>query len=214
MSYRNTTVAAALLVLSMTSCAPSSDTAESSGAQNVWLSYTTTDGSLAFDHRADWTVQEVEPLANDPAGGVSLQVNDAGGELIARLDTGIIAGLECAATDEDVKYTEYDTEPMPGLDSAQGTDQLFVYHSLASSSPERGEPVASYAVVSNVGDRGQCGLFDFFTFTDSSGGRFAGIYPADEVAAGQSDLEGAAEYGMSSEYRDVKRMLVSLRNGT
>ncbi|MCC3266738.1 hypothetical protein [Arthrobacter gengyunqii] len=213
MRYRNTTLAATtLLVLSMSSCAPAADTGETSRAAGAWPSYSTTDGSLAFEHRPDWTVEEIQPLANDPAGGVSIQVNDAGGDLIAQLDTGIITGLVCSDPDEAAQYTEYDSEPMPELDSAQGTDQRFVYHSLAFSTPDRGEPVATYAVISELGDRGQCGLFDFFTFTESSGGRFAGTYSAEDVSSGQSYLDGAAAYENSAEFRDVKRMLVSLRD--
>ncbi|MET4058898.1 hypothetical protein ABIB35_000427 [Arthrobacter sp. UYP6] len=213
MSYRNTTLAAAtLLVLSMSSCAVPADTGEPSSAPGNWPSYATPDGALAFEHRADWTVEEVQPLANDPAGGVSIQVNDAGGDLIARLDTGIITDLVCADPDEAVQYTEYDSQPMPELGSAQGTDQRFVYRSVAFSTPERGEPVATYAVVSEIGDRGQCGLFDFFTFTESSGGRFAGMYPVEALSPGQSYLDAAAEYKESPEFRDVKRMLMSLRD--
>lgn len=213
MRYRNTTLAAAtLLVLSMSSCALSTGTGEPSGAAGTWPSYTTPDGSLTFEHHPSWTVEEVEPLANDPAGGVSVQVNDAEGDLIAQLDTGIITGLVCADPDEAVQYTEYDSEPMPELDSAQGTDQRFVYRSVAFSTPERGEPVATYAVISELGDRGKCGLFDFFTFTESSGGRFAGRYSGEDTAPGQAYLDGAAAYENSVEFRDVKRMLVSLRD--
>ena len=212
MRYRNTTLAAAtLLVLSMSSCAGPSGTGEPSGAPAAWATYTTSDGSLVFEHREDWTVQEKPALANDPAGGVSVQVNDAGGDMIARLDTGLITDLVCSDPDEAVAYTEYDSEPMPELDSEQGTEQRFVYRSIAPSAPERGEPVATYAVISESGDRGQCGLFDFFAFTESSGGRVAGSYPSDEVGAGQSYLDGAADYANSAEFRDVKRMLVSLR---
>lgn len=213
MSYRNTTLAATtLLVFSMSSCAVSPDTGGSSDAPVAWPSYTTSDGSLAFDHPGNWTVEEVPPLANDPAGGVSVRVHDAGGGLVAQLDTGLIADLICADPDEGVKYTEYDSQPMPELDSVQGTDQRFVYRSVAFSNAERGEPVATYAVISEIGDRGQCGLFDFFTFTESSGGRFAGRYPAEEVAAGQSYLDAAAAYKNSAEFSDVKRMLTSLRD--
>lgn len=213
MRYRNTTLAAAtLLVLSMSSCAVPTDPNDTSGAPAAWESYTTPDGSLVFEHRADWTVQEKPALANDPAGGVSVQVNDAGGDMVARLDTGLITDLVCSTPDEAVRYTEYDTKPMPELDSEQGTEQRFVYRSIAPSSPERGEPVATYAVISEIGDRGECGLFDFFTFTESSGGRFAGEYPSEEVGAGQSYLEGAAAYENTDEFRDVKRMLVSLRD--
>ncbi|MFJ7748782.1 hypothetical protein ACIQXM_02365 [Arthrobacter sp. NPDC097144] len=216
MSYRNTTLAAAtLLVFSMSSCAVSPDTGGSPDARDDWPSYTTSDGALAFDHPGNWTVEEVPPLANDPAGGVSVRVHDAGGGLVAQLDTGLIADLICADPDEDVQYTEYDSQQMPELDSAQGTDQRFVYRSVAFSNPERGDPVATYAVISvisEIGDRGQCGLFDFFTFTESSGGRFAGQYPAEEVAAGQSYVDAAADYANSAEFSDVKRMLTSLRN--
>ena len=213
MRYRNTTLTAAtLLVLSMSSCASPSDTGQSPGAADTWSSYTTPDGSLSFEHPAGWTVTEIEPLANDPAGGVSVQVNDAGGDLIAQLDTGIITGLVCDDPDEAAQYTEYDSQPMPELDSAQGTDQRFVYRSVAFSTPERGGPVATYAVISESGDRGQCGLFDFFTFTESSGGRFTGRYSGEDAAPGQTYLDGAAAYENSAEYRDVKRMLVSLKD--
>ena len=213
MRYRNTTLAAAsLLVLSMSSCAGPSDTGEQSSAPAAWVSYTTADGSLVFEHRADWNVEEEPALANDPAGGISVKVNDAEGDTVARLDTGLIADLICSDPDVDVQYTEYDSELMPDLDSKQGTEQRFVYRSIAPSSPERGEPVATYAVISETGDRGQCGLFDFFTFTESSGGRFAGAYPSEELASGQSYLDGAANYVDSAEFRDIRRMLVSLRD--
>lgn len=213
MRYRNTTLAAAtLLVLSMSSCAGPSDTGGSSSEPAPWSSYTTTDGALVFEYPSAWTVQELPPAANDPAGGVSVQVNDAEGDAVARLDTGIITDLVCADPDVDVAYTEYDTEPMPELDSEQGTEQRFVYRSVTPSSPTRGEPIATYAVITEIGDRGECGLFDYFTFTKSSGGRFAGAYPAEEAAEGQSYLDGAAAYENTAEFRDVKRMLVSLRD--
>ncbi|AUZ87915.1 hypothetical protein CVO76_09960, partial [Arthrobacter agilis] len=41
-----------------------------------WTTYTTTDGSLSFDHPADWTVAAV-PEA--PPEGVAVVVGDAGG---------------------------------------------------------------------------------------------------------------------------------------
>ncbi len=213
MRYRNTTLAAAtLLVLSMSSCAAPPDTGGPGDDPANWPSFTTSDGSLSFEHHPAWTVEEIQPLANDPAGGVSVQVKDPGGDLMAQLDTGIIADLVCDSPDEAAQYTEYDSQPMPELDSAQGTDQRFVYRSLAFSTPERGEPVATYAVVSDFGDNSECGLFDFFTFTDSSGGRFSGRYSGDDAAPGQTYVDGAAAYENSDEYRDVKRMLVSLRD--
>ena len=51
-----------------------------------------------------------------------------------------------------------------------------------------------------------------FRFTESSGGRFAGEYPSEELTSGQSYLEGAQAYADSAEFQDVKRMLVSLRD--
>lgn len=200
-----------LLVISMSSCASPPVPRGQSTADASWNSYTTSDGALVFDHPTHWTVVEAAPLANDPAGGVSVRVLDAGGNTVASLDTGIIADLVCGP-DTAAAYEEYDTEAMPELASQQGTEQRFVYRSLAPGTPAGGDPVATYAVISGTGDRGGCGLFDFFSLTESSGGRFAGDYPEDSAAPGQSYLDGAAAYENSPEFRDVKRMLVSLRN--
>ena len=150
-------------------------------------------------------------MANDPAGGVSYQVYDADGDVIAWLDTGIITDQVCSGMQEPVTYTEYDSEPMPELESAQGTSQRFVYHSVV---PSAGEAMVTYAVVSAPppsAEQASCGLFDFFTLTASSGGRFAGVVPPDEGSDVSAHLEKAAAYANSDEFRDVKRMLVSLR---
>ncbi|MER2135900.1 MAG: hypothetical protein ABS910_14595 [Arthrobacter sp.] len=168
--------------------------------------------SLEFEHPSEWTVEQVSALANDPAGGVSYEVRDADGDVIAWLDTGIITDQVCTGMQEPVTYTEYDSQPMPELESAQGTSQRFVYHSVA---PSAGEAMVTYAVVSAPPpsqEQAACGLFDFFTLTESSGGRFAGVLPPDEGSDMPAHLEKAAAYADSDEFRDVKRMLASLRS--
>ena len=89
-------LAAALLLTSVSSCAaPPQEGPTSSASTRQWASYTTTDGSLRFEHPTDWDIREVPALANDPAGGVSLEVLDDGGRVLARLDTGIITDQSC-----------------------------------------------------------------------------------------------------------------------
>ncbi|MCQ2001604.1 hypothetical protein [Arthrobacter zhaoxinii] len=152
-------------------------------------------------------------LANDPAGGVSLEVLDGGGRILARLDTGVITDLSCTEPAAPASYVEYESVPMPELDSMQGTDQRFVYRSLAPSGPRNAQ--ATYAVVSGGQEgQGQCGLFDFVTLTDSSGGRFAGEYGDGSGDAQDTDtyLDGAERYRETQEYSDIKEMLTSLRN--
>ncbi|MDN3905399.1 hypothetical protein [Arthrobacter sp. YD2] len=209
---RNTLLAGALLLLAGTSsCAQVPDPPSSSSATSrPWSGYTTADGSLRFEHPQDWKVTELPALANDPAGGISVEVAEGSGRVVARLDTGIIADLSCTAPAGAASYTEYESVPMPELDSAQGSEQRFVYRSLAPSGTRSAQ--ATYAVVSGRQD-GNCGLFDFFTLTETSGGRFAGEYPAaDAQGDAQSYLDGAARYPDTQEYRDLRRMLTSLRN--
>ena len=241
MRYRNTLIAAGIMGgLCLPSCAvsPAPDAAPESASPG-WATYAVERSDLEFEYRTDWSVEEVAALANDPAGGVSLRVHDAGGRVIAWLDTGIITDQICTPLPEPVAYTEYDAAPMPGLISAQGTVQRFVYRSVVPAGG--GEAQVTYAVVSAPtpsAEEAACGLFDFFTLTESSGGRFAGAVPADggaEAAAGaegeagpgagpgpglgpgdhlekRDHLEKAAAFEESQEFRDVKRMLVSLHN--
>ena len=163
-------------------------------------------------------------MANDPSGGVSLRVYGADGTVIAWLDTGIITDQVCTGMQEPVTYTEYDSQNMPDLKSAQGDSQRFVYHSVvpapasapaSASAPATGEALVTYAVVSAPppsAEEAACGLFDFFTLTESSGARFSGVVPADEGSDVSAHLEKAAAYAGTDEFRDVKRMIVSLRS--
>lgn len=211
---RNAVLAAAALLLTVLSgCgdATEGDAAPSSFSARAWPNYTTADGALSFEYPPSWQVTELAALANDPAGGVSLQVADGSGRVLARLDTGIIADLSCTTAAEPGAYAEYEAVPMPELGSAQGTEQRFVYRSLAPAGERAAQ--ATYAVVSGRQQAGQCGLFDFFTLTASSGGRFAGEYlPGADTGDARAYLEGAERYRESDEYRDIKRMLTSLRN--
>lgn len=207
MRYRNTLIAGAVMAaLAVQSCAVPEP------ADSSWSDYKIDAASLEFEYRSDWSVRQVAALANDPAGGVSFEVYDADGDVIAWLDTGIITDQVCMGMQEPVTYTEYDSQPMPDLESAQGTSQRFVYHSVA---PASGEALVTYAVVSAPppsAEEAACGLFDFFTLTESSGGRFSGVVRPDEGSDVSAHLEKAAAYAGSDEFRDVKRMLVSLRS--
>lgn len=207
MGYRNTSAAAVLIaVMSVSSCA--SPPARQSEIPQ-WHTYTTADGQLTFEYPDDWSVNAVDPLANDPAGGVSVRVRDGSGRIVAALDTGLIVGQECLPPAEPTRYTEYETRPMPELAATAGTQQRFVYH---SADPAEGPSKATYAVVSGTEETGQCGLFDFFRFTESSGGRFMGEFVSGQPPESAEFLEEAAAYPQSGEYRDVLRMLTSLRN--
>ena len=153
-------------------CAAQRQEVPASSVPVTWPAYVTSDGALRFEYPPGWSVAEVPALANDPAGGVSLEVADGSGRVLARLDTGIIADLSCTAPAAPGAYREYESMPMPELHSEQGTEQRFVYRSLAPSGQR--EAQATYAVVSGQQQGPPCGLFDFFTLTESSGGRFAG----------------------------------------
>ncbi|WP_404321396.1 hypothetical protein [Arthrobacter luteolus] len=210
MRYRNTLFAAVITAgLAAASCAAPEP---SETASPDWSVYEVQAASLEFEYRSDWQVEQVEALANDPAGGVSLRVHDADGDVIAWLDTGIITDQVCMGMQEPVAYTEYDSQMMPDLESEQGTEQRFVYRSVA---PAAGEALVTYAVVSTPppsAEEAACGLFDFFTLTEASGGRFAGVVRPDEGSDMTAHLEKASAFAGSGEYRDVRRMLVSLRN--
>lgn len=210
MRYRNTLLAAVVTAgLAAASCAAPEP---SETASPEWTVYEVQAASLEFEYRSDWQIEQVEALANDPAGGVSLRVHDADGDVIAWLDTGIITDQVCLGMQEPVAYTEYDSQMMPDLESGQGTEQRFVYRSVA---PAAGEALVTYAVVSTPPpspEEAACGLFDFFTLTESSGGRFAGVVRPDDGSDMAAHLDKASAFAGSGEYRDVRRMLVSLRN--
>ena len=210
MRYRNTLLCAAVTAgLAVASCAAP---LPPETAAPDWSVYDVAAASLEFEYRSDWQVEQVAALANDPSGGVSLRIHDADGDVIAWLDTGIITDQVCLGMQEPVAYTEYDSQPMPELESEQGTSQRFVYHSAA---PAAGEAQVTYAVVSAPppsAEEAACGLFDFFTLTASSGGRFSGVVRPDEGSNVSAHLEKARSYAESGEFRDVKRMLVSLRS--
>lgn len=209
--YRNTLFAAVIMAgLTLSSCAVPQESEEE---PVTWRWYEVDAASLEFEHRSDWAVEEIDPIANDPAGGVSLEVRDGGGRLIAGLDTGVITDLVCTPTGQPPAYVEYDAQPMPELESAGGTEQRFVYRSV-SPAPGAGAQV-TYAVVSGpvpTPEAVACGLFDYFDLTESSGGRFSGAVHADEGSSVEQHLQKAAAFENSQEFRDVKRMLVSLRN--
>ncbi|MCQ1954242.1 hypothetical protein [Arthrobacter sp. zg-Y238] len=202
-------LAAALLLTSISSCAAPPQEGPTSSAPQ-WATYTTADSSLRFEHPSGWDIRELPARANDPAGGVSLEVVDDGGRVLARLDTGIITDLSCSEPAEPASYVEYESVPMPALESKQGSDQRFVYRSLAPSGGLAAQ--ATYAVVSGQQQSPECGLFDFFTLTESSGGRFAGEYAASSGVSQEEYLEGVSRYRETQEYRDLREMLTSLRN--
>ncbi|MEG9246683.1 hypothetical protein V6S67_01110 [Arthrobacter sp. Soc17.1.1.1] len=178
------------------------------GPPEGWVTYTTADGSLAFDHPAGWTVADA-PEA--PPAGVSVVVGDSTGRQLATLQTDLVTGAVCPA---ELPYSLLDAEPLPAL--AQGTvTPRFVFE--GRTDPAVADPVAAstlaYGITAAPEPTGAtaCPLAHFFPWPPS-GAAFGGVYDPFLVYPGKPPhIDTPHAYMETEEYQGIRAMITSLR---
>jgi hypothetical protein len=178
-------------------------------ASGDWKKYTTTDGQLAFDYPAEWTVRD--RAAEASPGGVFLEVLADTGKSIATLRTNMVTGAECT---EKYPYSLIDSEDLPALEQA-GQVPRFVFEGRAIASavdPAQSNPLA-YGITSAPEPSGSsaCPIFHFFTWPPS-GAMFGGAYnPFDTTPGNPPNVDTPQAYTETAEYKDLRKMITSLR---
>lgn len=174
-----------------------------------WKTFTTSDGTLAFDYPESWTIKDP---ADEPAeGGVAVDLVSDYGKTMATLRTNISTGAECTVK---FPFMVYDTEPVPAL-AQGGATPRFVYE--GRTGPETGDPAGSlslaYGITSGPEPTGDtaCPISQIFTWPPS-GATFGGVYdPFDTMPGGPQNVDTPEVYMDTPEYKYVKQAITSLR---
>ena len=185
---------------------PTTDTTEP--APGTWVTYTTSDGSLSFDHPAGWTVADApEP----PPAGVSIAIGDATGRQLATLQTNLVTGAVCPA---ELPHAQLDTEPLPALSQGTATPR-FVFE--GRTDPTVADPVAATTLAYGITSApeptgpGACPIAHFFSWPPS-GAAFGGIYDPYLIYPGKPQhIDTPQAYMETQEYQDIRAMITSLR---
>jgi hypothetical protein len=195
---------------SPTTSASPTTTASSSGTAAAWTKYTTSDGTLSFEYPAGWTIKEpAGPVP--PSGGVFVGISNAKNKQVATLRTNMVTGSECT---EKHPYSVLDSQPLPAL-AQGGTTPRFTFESRMDSSatdPAKMNQLA-YGITSVPEPTGTeaCPIFHFFTWPPS-GAMFGGAYdPLDTSGGGSPGVDTPEAYMQTQEYKDIKRMITSLK---
>ncbi|NYD78973.1 hypothetical protein [Arthrobacter cupressi] len=184
--------------------APSSGTPGNSA--ETWAAYKTKDDTLTFEHPARWTI--TDPAGQAAAGGIFLSVANEAGKQLATLRTNMVAGAECTTRSP---YSLLDSQPLPAL-AQKGTTPRFVFEGRQGTDPATPGPFA-YGITSSPAPSGPdaCPIFHFFTWPPS-GAAFGGAYNPMEAVEGATPGPDTPEaYMETQEYKDIKRMITSLR---
>lgn len=175
----------------------------------AWKTYTTSDGSLAFDYPESWTIKD--PAGEPAEGGVFVELVSDYGKTMATLRTNMVTGAECT---EKFPYMQYDSEPVPAL-AQGGVTPRFVYEGRTdptSSDPEQSLSLA-YGITTAPEPTGDtaCPMFHFFTWPPS-GAMFGGVHdPFDTTPGGPTNVDTPEAYKDTTEYKNVKQAITSLR---
>ena len=174
-----------------------------------WKTFTTSDGSLAFDYPESWTIKD--PAAQSAEGGLAVDLVSDYGKTMATLRTNMVTGAECT---EKFPFMLYDSEPVPAL-AQGGVAPRFVYE--GRTNPGSSDPAASltlaYGLTSAPEPTGDtaCPIFHFFTWPPS-GAMFGGVYdPFDTTPGGPMHVDTPEVYMDTTEYKNVKQAITSLR---
>lgn len=174
-----------------------------------WKTFTTSDGSLAFDYPESWTIKD--PAGQPAEGGVFVELVSDYGKTMATLRTNMVTGSEC---EEKFPFMMYDSEPVPALTQG-GVAPRFIYEGRtnpASSDPAESLTLA-YGITSGPEPTGDmaCPIFHFFTWPPS-GAMFGGVYdPFDTNPGGPTHVDTPEVYMDTTEYKYVKQAITSLR---
>lgn len=197
-----------------TSASPGTATPPAAPAPAGWKTFTTSDGSLAFDYPESWSIKDP---ADEPAeGGVAVDLVSDYGKTMATLRTNMVTGAECT---EKLPFMMYDAEPVPAL-AQNGVVPRFVYEGRTapvSDEYEADDPAGSlslaYGITSGPEPTGDtaCPISHFFTWPPS-GAMFGGVYdPFDTTPGGPMHVDTPEVYMDTDEYKNVKQAITSLR---
>lgn len=179
----------------------------------AWTSYTTADGQLIFDLPAAWSVEDpAGELAE--GGGAFAEITNPAGKPLATLRTNMATGSTCT---DRYPYSVLDSQDLPAL-TLKGSTPRFVYETRGTAGvPGPADtPAAGYGITSSPPPSGDsaCAIFHFFTWPPNAA-MFGAFYdPANNETPGDASLpylEKAKIYTETAEYRDIKRMITSLR---
>ena len=187
-----------------------SATATSSTSSEGWTSYTTADGDLMFDYPSTWTIKD--PAGEVPAGGgVFVEVLNANGKSLATLRTNMVTGSECT---QKQPYGMLDSVPLPAL-AQSGQTPRFTFESRmdATQTDPMKMNLLAYGITSSPEPTGPdaCPIFHFFTWPPS-GAMFGGVYnPFDTTPGNEPHVDTPQAYMETQEYKDIKKIITSLR---
>ena len=174
-----------------------------------WKTFTTSDGTLAFDYPESWTI--TDPAEEPAEGGIAVDLVSDYGKIMATLRTNMVIDAECT---EKLPFMVYDAEPVPAL-AQGGATPRFVYE--GRTGPASGDPAGSlslaYGITSGPEPTGDtaCPISHYFTWPPS-GATFGGVYdPFDTTPGGPQNVDTPEVYMDTTEYKNVKQAIISLR---
>lgn len=181
-----------------------------------WKTFTTSDGSLSFNHPARWTVRD--PASEMPLGGEFVDVVNEAGKPMASLRTNVVTGAECT---ERYPFEVFDSVPLQALAEGGAADApvpRFVFEARGDATAAQAAPptIAGYGITMMPEETGStaCPMFHLFLWPPS-GALFGAAYnPENNTTPGDPSLpywEKAKLYAATPEYRDVRQMITSLR---
>ncbi|WLQ04993.1 hypothetical protein [Arthrobacter oryzae] len=181
-----------------------------------WKTFTTPDGDLTFDYPGEWTIKD--PRGKSPLGGAFAEVVNAAGKTMAVLETRIVTGSECV---QKYPFAVLDSEPMAGLAEKGVADDnaprfMFETRGDALAAARTAETIAAYGITMIPEEAGTlaCPIFLLFRWPPSGAMFGAGYDPANNATPGNPSLpywERAKLYAETGEYRNIRRMITSLR---
>ena len=189
---------------------------EAAGASTpsaAWTTYTTADGQLIFDLPAAWSVEDpAGELAE--GGGAFAEVTNPAGKPLATLRTNMATGSTCV---DQYPYAVLDSQDLTAL-TLKGATPRYVFETRGTvTDPGPADtPAAAYGIASGPPPSGDsaCAIFHFFTWPPTAA-MFGAFYnPANNETPGDGSLpylEKAKIYTETAEYRDIRRMITSLR---
>jgi hypothetical protein len=182
-------------------------------ASAAWTSFTTADGQLIFDLPAAWSVRD--PAGELPEGGGAFaEVTNQAGKPLATLRTNMATGSTCT---ERFPYEVLESQELPAL-TQNGTAPRYIFETRGNSTTPgpADTPAAAYGIQTSQPPAGDsaCAIFHFFTWPPTAAMFGAFFSPENNVTPGAESLpylEQAKKYAQTDEYRDIKRMITSLR---
>lgn len=173
-----------------------------------WKSYTTADG-LMFDYPADWKI--TDPAGEAAPGGVFVNITNANGKNLATLRTNMVTGSECT---EKQPFGVYESEPLPALEQS-GTVPRYTFETRTDTTATDPKLMTlfAYGITSAPEPSGAeaCPIFHFFTWPPS-GAMFGGVYdPFDTTPGNERHVDTPEAYMGTQEYKNIKKMITSLK---